>query len=226
MFLPKTKITVVGIQGSGKTELAKLLTSKFKKPYWYLIHLDDLDRMPPNTRVVCSINKDIKELDKLCEIIIDYAKRGLVDCLIIDETDMFISGNRPLPKHLNDLVINHRHYGLSVIFVTRRPQDIPAKIIESCEHLFIFAMPNSTNIDLKMNAIDKRLLSMMPYLSKANHNFIYKKLGGDPAILKPINLDAMNTMQKPAKIDFFELITEHQDFIEKGKSPEVEVGRG
>jgi adenylate kinase family enzyme len=188
MSLKNSKITVMGIQGSGKTELAKYLASQFTSPVWYLVHLDDMIRMPRNLRIIKSEEKDEEELNRMCRKIIEQGIKGKTDCFIIDETDMFINRHKPLSKYLNDLVINHRHYGLTVIFVTRRPQDIPAKIVESCEHLFIFALPNSTNVDVKLNAIDKNLLMMMNYLSKDKHNFIYKRLGHKPMISKPIPL--------------------------------------
>lgn len=188
--LKNVKVVIVGIQGSGKTELAKHLSSNFKNPYWYLMHKDDLLRMPKKVNLIQADRMSIEELDEICESIIKLGKNKKADCLIIDEADMFLSHylTSENAKHINDLVINHRHYGLAVIFLTRRPQDIPTKIYESSEHIFLYAMPNSDNVERKLASLDREIPILALQLHKDKHNFIHKRLGEIPTLMKPIKL--------------------------------------
>ncbi len=193
MKFKNTKICIVGIQGSGKTELAKFIASRFKNSLWFLVNLDDIVGMPSNVETIMAEEKTIQELNRLCKVVIELAKQDKINCFVIDEADMFLNRFKPLPKYLNDLVINHRHYGLALIFITRRPQDIHAKIVESSHHLFIFAMPNSDNIERKMKAIDKDLLMEMERLSVEEHNFIYKGIHKKPIVMPPLNINLDDT---------------------------------
>lgn len=199
--LKNTKILVFGIQGSGKTELAKHLTNFFKKPYWYLMHLDDMKNMPKKVKIIKADKMDIYELDEIFKSAIEMGKKGELDLLVVDEADMFLKST--LLQNTNDAVINHRHYNFAIMFITRRPQDIPTKIVESSEHTFIFAVPNSDNVDRKLKALDKDIIPMMKQdifneqgvrtdtvfnVSKDKHNFIHKRLGEKPVFMKPIKL--------------------------------------
>lgn len=199
--LKNTKIIIMGIQGSGKTELAKKLTRAFKKPMAYIMHKDDMAHVPKHTAIIEADAKTIEELDTVCANVILLGKKGKVDALFIDEADMFLNGNIVLPRNINDLVINHRHYGLSVVLITRRPQDIPTKIVESCEHKFIFALPNSDNIERKMKTLDKEIPQLQTELSKDNHKFIHVKLGEKPKLMQPIKLERGNKNNGKAKKD-------------------------
>lgn len=179
----------MGIQGSGKTELAGYLCkNQFKRPAWYLMHLDDFKKIPTNTVVVTALRRDLPELNMLCRNIIELGKQKKIDCLVIDEMDMFMNTSNDVNnyEHINDLMINHRHYNLAVIGITRRPQDIPTKFFESCEHLFIYALPNSDNVDRKMKALDKNLPQMTGALKKGDYKFIHKQLGEEPKLKAPI----------------------------------------
>lgn len=188
--LSNVKTTVMGIQGSGKTELAKQLTKQFKKPVWYLVNLDDLDNMPNHVAVIKAERRNLEELEIIIGRLLQLAKQGKVDAIFIDEFDMFLNTNHDINNYpnINDLVINHRHYKLAVIGITRRPQDIPTKYIESCEHMFVFALPNSDNTHRKFKSMDKDFEILLTQLTKDNHKFIYKQLGYKPQLMNPIKL--------------------------------------
>lgn len=190
ILLKNTKATVMGIQGSGKTELAKRLTVQFTKPVWYLVHKDDLTNMPRHVAIMMAEKKNLVELNEFIGSCIKLAQQKKIDAIFIDEADMFLNTNIDITRysHINDVVINHRHYGLAVVFITRRPQDIPTKYIESCEHSFIFALPNSDNVDRKMNALDRHLLELTKQCTKDNHRYVHKKLGYKPTLMEKIQM--------------------------------------
>lgn len=186
------KTCIMGIQGSGKTELGKKFAEDMKKSIWVLINLDDAKGMPKNVKLVSLPKKSFEEMDELCKVVIDLGKQNKCNCLIIDEADMLIPKNiEKLQKFrsIHDLLINHRHYGLAVVFMTRRPQDLITLVVESSEHSFIFALPNSDNIYRKMKHLDDSIPEMMKdNLTKANHRFIHKKLGDKPILMEKITI--------------------------------------
>jgi len=191
--IKNTKTLICGIQGSGKTELGKHLVQEcFKKSCWYFLNLDDLKKMK-NKRVlkVRAIKRDFNELNRLCAKIIELGKKKQIQCFVIDEADILIPKTvEKLQQYpfMHDIFVNHRHYNLCIIFMTRRPQDLNPLVVESCEHKFIYALETSDNILRKMKSIDSNLPDLMRTLKKDNHDFIYKKLGEPPILMKPIKL--------------------------------------
>ena len=206
--LKSVKTGVFGIQGSGKTYLVEhnLITS-FKKPIVYLMHPEDFKSCKSNVTVYIPmkkikgkmmIDKSAEHLDKfLGEVIELIKKENKYDAVIIDEADLFLpKDTRALQKYpnINDLVDNHRHYGkegIGFIYITRRPQDISTMIVETSEHLFLFAIEGK-NINAYMRAVHQDYEELMPQLKKQNHNFIHKQLGEKPKIFSKVSMKQLN----------------------------------
>ena len=183
----------MGIQGSGKSELGKSFTKNFKFPFYCVVNLDDIDDVDKNCYKIIMKKRNALELEGICKELIELSKRGKCDAVFIDEADMLIpkiiEGLQKFPA-MYDLFVNHRHYGVAVFFMTRRPQDLNPLVVESCEHKFVFALETSDNITRKMKAIDSRLPEMMQSVTKKSHNFIHKQLGETPVLMKAIKLEA------------------------------------
>lgn len=190
--LHNVKVLITGIQKSGKTTLAKQLTNQFKKPVWILYNLDDLKDMPKHVKIILMKDGTIEELEGVLESLIELARQNKIDSVFIDEFDLFYKKTIDLPRHSNNLIINHRHFGkgISVFAITRRPQDIPTKFVESCEHLFVFAQPNSDNIENKFSSIDRELPELMKHCNVENHKYIHKRLGFAPTLMKAIKYNS------------------------------------
>jgi len=188
--LKNVKTCVFGIQGSGKTYLvANYLLNNFKHPFIYEIHPEDfrhcknaiIYRYTPESLTINKLNEVCREVKKL-------GKKKKIDCFVLDEADMFIQSVLSIPNHLRDLILNHRHYNLGLIFISRRPQSIPSEIVESSEHLFVFKIEGE-NVERKLNAIHPNFKNLLPKLDKEKHNFIYKHLGEEPKIFEKIEIE-------------------------------------
>lgn len=200
--MKETKIFIAGIQGSGKTYFAaNKLIPMYDNPIIYGVH--PIDYKDCKGIIVVPSNYTTDELDRTAAIIKMKALKGECDCFVIDEADWFLCNNlEGLKKYssLYDLIINHRHYkkgyptindeklkGLGLIFITRRPQSIPTEVMESCEHIFCFAIEGD-NVMKKFKSIHPKFEELIPRLSKNKHNFIYKKLGNPPHIYTDMEL--------------------------------------
>lgn len=174
----------MGIQGSGKTVLAKFIT-RHHKSLVYTPHAAD---WKGEKRVHIITPESMKKpFAAGIEDVMAFFKKSRFDMLINDEADMIFKTKFDIKKVSNDMIINHRHYGKSIGFVTRRPQDIPPKILESCHYLFIFALEGKNAI-LHLNDVRKGLGDMAANLKFEDHRFIMKSIGNEPVIKGPVPL--------------------------------------
>lgn len=177
------KMIVLGIQGSGKTYYAKeMIKAQKYKTLIYAPHKADYTDMPKNCQVIRWRNF-IKDFEPFCELAIKLAKMGEIDGIYVDELDMLVRNNYDIGQHFNDIILNHRHYpegkGMFFVGVTRRPQDVPAKIFESTAYIVAFAIeaPNAKN---KLNQIRAGFGDKIAYLNKKRHEHYVKEIGKDP----------------------------------------------
>ncbi len=199
--LKDVKVCLFGIQGSGKTIFAEhFLMNKYKSPVIYLMHEEDFLSRGNHVEIIIPQDKDgnvdasMKTLNQHAKRIKQEAKAGKIDAFFIDEADLFIPKDfRILQRfpYFYDLLINHRHYGLAMIFITRRPQEISTVITEQSAHYFIFHVAGKNVKDHLNKIYDNLGFLAQNRLSKSKHNFIHLEFGVD----RPLNL--YNAIQLP-----------------------------
>ena len=81
-------------------------------------------------------------IDTVLKEAIRLAKTGKIDVILIDEADMFFKNNHNIKEGATDLFANHRHYpegrGVTIILMSRRPQDIPTRFVEISHFNIVF----------------------------------------------------------------------------------------
>lgn len=197
--LANVKTGVFGIQGSGKTYIVEHhLIKSFKHPVVYLMHPEDFRSCKSNVNIYIPrkmikgkmmIDTSPEHLDAWLGQIIELAKKKKVDAVILDEASTFLPKDlRTLQKYPNiiDLVDNHRHYGLALVYMTRRPQSISTEIVETSQYTFVFAIEGK-NVVEHFKQIHPAYEELLQKLSKDKHNFIFKELGKPPQIFEAIN---------------------------------------
>lgn len=193
------KTCIFGIQGSGKTHFARTMYRQFDRPLVFVVNKDDGWAELPRLYVYQADNRlQIKEeFAKFIKVAHKWAMEGKVDAIIIDEADLFFQTNWDLDPAMTDLVLNHRHIGKGVALwlVTRRPQDIPTKIVESSQFLIIFKL-EGVNAIQRFREIHGDLPRLIEKIDYTKHNFVFKELGKDPYIHK-----ALETPKKSPKSD-------------------------
>jgi len=186
-----SKIAILGLQGSGKTYFTKKILQIYKKPVVFQINKDD--NYQENKKVLVYQAESQKEFWKFINFVKPILKEQAIckeikiDCIVIDEADLFIHNNFLVNANddFNDLISNHRHYKVSLIFISRRPQDISAKVLESCKHIIIFPLQGA-NAKKKLEAIYLGMGRMSYKLKYKEYSFIYKKIGEEPKIYPKI----------------------------------------
>lgn len=199
--LKNVKSLFCGLQGSGKTELAKVLTRDFERPAWFIVNLDDMVGM--DDRILKIIGaKTTESLEKLIKKIKEIPKEKRPDLLVLDDAEHLIPTTREtLQKfpNLYDIFINHRHIGTALFFLTRRPQDLNPLVVESCENQFYFALPTSDNVKRKLDAIDNRIIPLLRNCTKQNHRFVFYHVGDMPVFMDKIRIAKEKKGEKEVK---------------------------
>jgi hypothetical protein len=191
------KTGVFGIQGSGKTYCVEhFLIRGFKHPFVYLMHQEDFTSCKKNVQVYIPQDKSIDHFNSILGKLIPLMKQGKIDCLVVDEADMFFPKDfRALQgyRNIHDFIINHRHYGkeknkgCALIYMSRRPQDITTNIVETSANIFIFAIEGK-NIKQYFIELCEDYRYIFQKLQYKSFNFIYKKLGHKPVLMSKIKL--------------------------------------
>lgn len=182
--LSKHKTCIFGIQGSGKTYWAKKKYKDFKSPIIFAVNTDDGWEQEKGLYV---FKADRTKLQEEFKVFIDFvykkALEGKIDLIIIDEADLFIQNNWDLDPKLQDLILNHRHIGKGVAlwFITRRPQDIPTKIVESSKCLIVFKLEGFNAIQ-RFKEIHPKIPDLISELDYEKHDFVFKIIGEEPKI--------------------------------------------
>lgn len=182
----------VGLKGSGKTQLAKYIADKkFRRPIGIRVS-SDFDNLDNITLIEGQYHNLAGQLEKLAKYLclegrkIESEKRPELkipyDCLVIDEADLFFINRGDIGQYTNELFQKQRHYGIAIITITRRPQDIPAFVREGCEHNFIFLILGS-NVERVLNALHQDLFPLVRELKKNEHKCVYYRQGENPMIM-------------------------------------------
>lgn len=174
------KICVFGLQGTGKTHYSREIVKRndFKSVLVYSPHRHDFlnedDRF-----IFYKFNDFVKDFEDFCIYARELGKKKLIDGVIIDEADLIFRNNYDLKQNSTDVFINHRHYNIFLMLISRRPQDIPAKIVESSKFIICFALQGA-NVKNKFNNIFKGFGDLVLTLDFESHEYIFKEIGKPP----------------------------------------------
>ena len=124
------KIFIGGIQGSGKTHAAKfIIKTHFKKAIGLRVtpDFDDIENIKLIESVGSGPEKLRSDLEELAGMLVEDGKQVMekkkalpdFDVLIIDEFDLMFRANADLTPNLNDLMLMHRHYKISIIMIKK-----------------------------------------------------------------------------------------------------------
>ena len=147
-----SRLTVIGLQGSGKTYLVK--KAILDKEQQHLV-IDPNDEYDGYTRYVPRFTDDYEKLTQEIKLVIkklvlpncwsleqmeksgkDKPKR--LKLLVIDEADLVAPARRNLNSMLRNLIVKSRHLRLDIVFISRRPTDLNAYIMDTSDKLVVF----------------------------------------------------------------------------------------
>lgn len=147
-----SRLTVIGLQGSGKTYLVK--KAILDKESQHLV-IDPNDEYNGYTRYVPRFTDDYEKLTQEIKLAIkrlvlpntwsleqleksgkDKPKR--LKLLVIDEADLIAPARTNINSMLRNLIVKSRHLRLDIVFISRRPTDLNAYIMDTSDKLVVF----------------------------------------------------------------------------------------
>ena len=150
------RLTVLGLQGSGKTWLTK---KRFIPAYHlHCVVWDPNDEYTGIAGLIRYVPKFTGEEEKLREELRLFIHRVVLpNCwsleqlektgkektnrlrsIIFDEADLIAPSKRNLNSALHDLIVRSRHLRVDLIFISRRPTDLSAYVMDVSDYLVIF----------------------------------------------------------------------------------------
>ena len=147
-----SRLTVIGLQGSGKTYLVK--KAILDKEAQHLV-IDPNDEYDGYTRYVPRFTDDYEKLKAEIKLVVkklvlpntwsleqlektgkDKPKR--LKLLVIDEADLVAPARTNINSMLRNLIVKSRHLRLDIVFISRRPTDLNAYIMDTSDKLVVF----------------------------------------------------------------------------------------
>lgn len=136
------RTTILGLQGSGKSYMVKncILPAYDGE----VLVFDVMDEYKGFDRYVPKFVDDRDMIQEEVALFIrkmvipnSAAGKKKIRAVVFDEADLYAPATEKVAPGLRNLVVKSRHYGLDIIFVTRRPTDISAYIMDTSDYLII-----------------------------------------------------------------------------------------
>lgn len=180
------RIVVLGLQGSGKTYLTKeVLIPEYGDAY---IVFDPNNEYAGYRRYVPRFVADdglLKDELKLflkklvypnCQTLEDIEagkkeKKKRLRAVVFDEADLIAPSRANIPAALRDLVVRSRHLQIDVIFISRRPTDLSAYLMDTADYLLVFKQVGYNALKT-MRALKIESDDAIKGLDYENHEFL------------------------------------------------------
>jgi hypothetical protein len=178
--LKDKRFVILGLQGSGKTVLAKDILSHHKDSFVYdtLNEYKGFNRYVPKHRSYTP--EALRELDRSIQKYV-INRRDKVSLFIIDEANRYCPNRRLLPNivgYLNDF---NRHLHLSFGIIARRPAQLNTDLMELAHYLFIYRLVGKNDLDYLsgvVEGLDDIVRTLKPYhyvVVDENRNYVVAK---------------------------------------------------
>ena len=182
--LKQVKITLIGMQGSGKTYASKKLVKAFKKPLIYGVYPFEWEKEPNKISLYIPENYTMDTFEDFAgNLIIEQQTSKTYDCLFIDDADLFFNSNFARYPNTNRLFISQRQLGLTLIFASKRPQNLSTKVYENSDYVFAFAT-EGVNVKKYLTNLHEDMKILLPKLSREKHNCVLKEIGKEPKLFR------------------------------------------
>lgn len=177
------KICIFGTGGTGKTVFTKQLWNKFKTPLAYDINGDFSKCKGGIAYVPQNVTTEFKQFLNFYKQA--NAKRK-IDAIFFDDADAYLDYEVMNDDFFTDLVIRHRnYYKVSLIFIGKKPQNLPTKIVEN-SHIQIIYNVEGLNAIKRVSDIHQDIGNMLEQLKP--YHYIEKVENSKPIIQKPVRL--------------------------------------
>lgn len=182
MELAGKKFGVFGLGGSGKSFFLEHLLKQFRTPFIYRT-TGDFDNV--ENAIIFKPTDKYLDMDLFLLSARKLAINGKIDAILIDDAEIFMTDTRLKQGIMLEMQTMHRNYGLAFGISSKRPQNLPSSIFDSCYAVFLFSIEAPSAVR-KFVDFHPGYADLIPRLDYARHNFIAKETGHAPYLCKPL----------------------------------------
>lgn len=148
------RLVILGLQGSGKTHLVKnVIIPRYGGRYIVFDpnaeYTENFVRyVPKMTGDAAGIVEEMKLFIRRfvlpnCQTLEDIEagkkeKKKRLRAVVFDEADLIAPSRANIPAVLRDLVVRSRHLRVDLIFISRRPTDLSAYLMDTADYLAVY----------------------------------------------------------------------------------------
>ena len=139
-MLSTDRVLISGLPGSGKSVLAAYFALQWYPDVFIFDTIDQHRGFPPDKRYVPK-SGDISEFEAICKRLCTANDSMLAQghcVLIIEECEDYIGQGRLLPQYAYKVVRQGRNWGVGIVAVTQRIQEVDKKFVDRCNYIFFF----------------------------------------------------------------------------------------
>jgi hypothetical protein len=195
------KITIVGLQGSGKTYLAQNYFLKNMKQHLVIDpnneyegfnryipkYADDYEKLIQELKLAVKrlIKPNVRWIEK--EKNRKKVKKPL-HLVVFDEADLYMPSKKNLPAPVRYLYVECRHMQLDLIAITRRLTDLNAYPVEVSDYLILFKQTGYNDLKRLREIAGKEAEKLMKEkVDYSKHNFIFLDRDRVPKLINSMN---------------------------------------
>ena len=202
-----TRITVLGLQGSGKTYLVTNSFLKYQKNHLIvdILHeypsdmhsytpkyLDDPDRLKEEISYIIK-----KLIIKNCVALEDKnttkTDKNRLKLVVFEESDLYAPSSERVAEGMRSLVVQSRHLQLDMIFISRRPSDVSAYIMDTSDYLIIGKQVGANALKI-VNNLNSQAGAMLKKLDYDKHQFLLLNRNRDISIISSTDEELLKSL--------------------------------
>lgn len=182
--LLRKNMLVAGSHQSGKTHLVKHIINEGN--YRALVFSPYAEEWEDQNVFYVETKNHVKDFPFWCNKIMEMANNDKINLAVFDDSDMLFRHHMDTSNALRQMVTGNSHMGskgLGLMWVTKRPQDIPARIYGVCQILALFSI-ESPQVKELLNRQYKGLGDLVISIPYGSYKFAYKEIGKAPVVTK------------------------------------------
>ena len=172
------RITIAGIPGSGKSTFARYLASYCLPPKGQetpnLMIIDPLDQYGVFDELIgdgyrfVPERQDIQDLERICRHLCGVNNH----MLLIEECEDYLYQGVSLPPYTYKVIRQGRNWGIGIMGVSQRIQEVDKKFVDRANHLFLFKC-GFESFDYLRGKLGRDRAQRVLSLDGPNHEFVH-----------------------------------------------------
>ena len=164
------QMLIIGKKGQGKTYFAHKILDRFKNHVVFDFNDEykNYKRYIPQNFDTDSLQMEFDLLLK--KIIMPHIDK--IDVLVIEEADMIFPNKDNLTSTQRALLNLNRHWGSTVIYITRRPQLINTNVPALSDYIVAFKLDDSNDLK-RLQVLTPALVGQLMAMPSKTHEFLF-----------------------------------------------------